>query len=460
MKKKLIVAIVLMLVITALPLSVDADPLTVNLLAGQDTDVGDITVWNDEDNLYVEFDTTDSGELMLETHLAIATSPSGIPQTKKGNPIPGQFEYTTNHAGGTTYYLYTIPLEWVSGTDLYIAAHASLGQELTMTLVSGGDQGILVYGPLSAYAPINDAAWGTPNPAVATWVHGSWPSIAGATWISNTYLIGEPIAASSWRWFNHEFTVPGYPLSGSITVTADNAEDVYLNTALVGSDGEVQDPWADNYEWGTVLTHPMYPIEGINDLDIIVRNYPGSSDPTANPTGLIYTVEITYIESGESAWGEGCQFDGANWAMYFTYQVHGWQLSETLTVSATTGTPTISSMTLESGETYKIVASGTYYFRTYGNTQGYLADAEWALRYDAYGTGWVKGDAAPYSEPYNGLDLCTDAGTNIDWGDLDEATHTYTIYYTGTGSQLSLFIKDNVYTDNAGSLTVQIYEWA
>lgn len=460
MKKKLIVGIVLMLVITALPLSVNADPLTIDLLAGQDTDVGDITVWNDGDNLYVEFDTTDSGELMLETHLAVATSLSDIPQTKKGNPIPGQFEYNTNHPGGTLTYVYTIPLEWITGTDLYIAAHASLGQEQVMTLFSGIDQGIDVYGPLSAYVPINDIAWGTPVPAVATWVHGSWPSIAGATWISNTYLIGEPIAASSWRWFNQEFTVPGYPLSGSITITADNAEDVYLNTVFVASDGEVQDPWGDNHEWGTVLTHPIYALEGINNLDIIVRNYAGENSATANPTGLIYTMVINYIESGESAWGDGCQFDGANWAMYFTYEVQGWQLAETLTVSATTSTPTVSTMNLESGVTYKIVASGTYYFRTYGSTSGYLADAEWALRNDAYGIGWVKGDATPYAEPYNGLDICADPGTNIDWGDLDETTHTYTIYYTGTGSPLSLFIKDNAYSDNSGSLTVEIYEWA
>ena len=136
-----------------------------------------------------------------------------------------------------------------------------------------------------------------------------------------------------------------------------------------------------------------------------------------------------------------------------------WVLFDSFTVPATTGTPTESNKELESGVTYKVEAAGTYYFRTEGNSSGYLADAEWALRNDAYGTGWTKGDGPPYSSPYNGLDLCFDTNINTDWGDLDEATHTYNILYTGTGSKISLFIKDGQYSDNSGYLTINIYSW-
>jgi hypothetical protein len=336
MKKQLVIGIFLMLVLTSLaiiPNSVGADPVTVNLLAGQTNDIGDITVWNDCCNLYVEFDTTDSGEQMLETHLHVATDWTLIPQTKKNNPIPGQFEYNDFHSGGTLYFLYTIPLSWPSGTELCIAAHASLGQEQEMIFYSG--PGIDVYGPLTSYAPVGDAAWGTtPGSSVDTWTHPSWPTITGASWISNSYYIEEPIAASTWRWFNHEFTVPGYPLSGTIEVTADNAEDVYLNGILVGSDGEIQDPWADNHEWNTIIPYDIYPLEGLNDLDIIVRNYPGSSSPTSNPTGLIYKVIINYLEKGETAWGEGTQFPGKNWAMYFCYTVQAMQCPDIIDKSS------------------------------------------------------------------------------------------------------------------------------
>jgi len=138
-----------------------------------------------------------------------------------------------------------------------------------------------------------------------------------------------------------------------------------------------------------------------------------------------------------------------------------WAQVDSFQVSARTDTPTQSNIVLKSGKTYVIEVSGTYYFRNYGDSSGYLADAEWALRYDAYGPvggGWTKGDIPPYSSPYNGLDLCFDASVNTNWGDLDEATHTYGVNYTGTGSAISLFIKDNAYGDNSGSLTVNIYE--
>jgi hypothetical protein len=178
--------------------------------------------------------------------------------------------------------------------------------------------------------------------------------------------------------------------------------------------------------------------------------------PTPSPA-LLYTdcasgmiCEPTY----ETAWGEGTEFS-TNWATYFTYIP--WVLLETLTVPANTATPTTSSMTLENGKVYTIKASGTYNFRNPGDSQGYLADAEWALRHDAYGEGWTKGDNTPYSLPYNGLDLCNDAGTNTNWGNLDSTNHQYSTTYKGTGSTISFFIKDSGYTDNSGSLTVEIW---
>ena len=40
---------------------------------------------------------------ILETHLHIATSLAGIPQTKTGNPIPGKFEYKGEHDSVESY---------------------------------------------------------------------------------------------------------------------------------------------------------------------------------------------------------------------------------------------------------------------------------------------------------------------------------------------------------------------
>jgi hypothetical protein len=162
----------------------------------------------------------------------------------------------------------------------------------------------------------------------------------------------------------------------------------------------------------------------------------------------------------ETAWAGECPFPGKNWATYFEYEVT-WTLLETVIVPATKGTPTDSTTVLESGKDYLIEVSGTYFFRAEGNPNGWLADAEYAYRKDYLGYSsddlvWHKGDGGPYSEPYNGLDLCIDINVNTDWGEFNE-DHVYSILYPGEGVALSFVIKDNVYSDNAGSLTVKIY---
>jgi hypothetical protein len=157
--------------------------------------------------------------------------------------------------------------------------------------------GIDVYGPLDHYAALGDADWGSANPAVATWVHPSWPSIPGAVWISSSYQVEAPYSANSWRWFHDEMTLPctAYNIAASVVMaTADNAEEFYFNEVFVGSDGEVQGPFVDNYEWGTIVSYPISPTPGVNKLDFIVRNYAGTNSQTGNPTGLIYKTTVDY----------------------------------------------------------------------------------------------------------------------------------------------------------------------
>jgi len=433
----------------------ESDPYITDLLAGQDIDVGDVEIWNDEDNLYIKYVTTGSWEL-VDIHLEVSLTLDGIPQ-KKDNPIPGKFEYKAKGLWTNEHIVPPIPLEGNTGDDLYIAAHAKVVDTSSTAIITAASQpGIDVHGPIAAYASLGDVAWGTVSSAVAAWVHPSWPNIADATWISTAYYTED--SADSWRWFQEQIEIPGYPVSGSIDVsaTSDNAEEFYFNGALIGSDGEVQGPFTDNHEWNTIINYGIDPEKGTNTLDFIVRNYGVAGTPTTNPTGLIYRAEIEYYDVEETAWGDGTEFPGKNWATYITYTIQGWQLKETLTVPATTDIPTVSTTVLESGKLYKIEAEGTYFFRNEGSPLGYLADAEWALRYDAYGTGWTKGDT--YPNP-NGLDLCESLVTNIDWGDLDEADHRYSIQYIGAGSTISLFIRDSYHGDNSGQLTVRIYEW-
>ncbi len=98
---------------------------TVDLVAGQNKDVGDVIVWGDGQTLYVKYTVSAEGCFLTETHLAIADSLDKIPQTKKGNPIPGQFPYKMVHNPPVAEYTYTVDAtQWSADAKLYIAAHA------------------------------------------------------------------------------------------------------------------------------------------------------------------------------------------------------------------------------------------------------------------------------------------------------------------------------------------------
>ena len=130
------------------------------LYAGQDKLVGSVKVWNDSDNLYVKYvmgeapvglesELAEGDWCLTETHLHIATSLNGIPQTKKGNPIPGKFEYKMEHSC-VSEYLYTIEMSLIPGEQLYIAAHAVVSDAsiceangvMYATRINGGTKGL------------------------------------------------------------------------------------------------------------------------------------------------------------------------------------------------------------------------------------------------------------------------------------------------------------------------------
>jgi hypothetical protein len=99
------------------------DTTTTTLWAGQNINAGTVKVWNDQTDLYVRYNTA-AGWSITETHLAVATSLAGIPQTRNGNPIPGRFPYSNVHNPAVTEFTYTVALgDLEPGDELYIAAH-------------------------------------------------------------------------------------------------------------------------------------------------------------------------------------------------------------------------------------------------------------------------------------------------------------------------------------------------
>jgi hypothetical protein len=309
---------------------------------GGGTDIGDVEVWNDAEYLYVKFVST--SDCFLETHVAVANSLDDIPQTKKGNPIPGQFPYSDPHAC-VTEKTYEIQLTWPVGTNLVIAAHAATGLREAMTFVS--EEGETVYGPINSDAM--PTAWGTAVTAVRaynwlgytrdlndpdqipdctsnplsslTWSWGFGlnpthsPDIDGVLWIS-TAPNTEAWHVDSWRKFVETFEVPGEPIGGSLQVNADNYY-VVSNGETLGADDDI---------FNGPETYDFYPMVGSNTLEFVTENWAQGSagnycDQLRNPNGLTYKGTVEYYADGETAWGAGMDFPGNNWATYFGYTV-------------------------------------------------------------------------------------------------------------------------------------------
>jgi hypothetical protein len=389
MKKLVYLLIAVSLVLALVPtvaLAHTADaPLVVDLLAGQTEDIGDVKVWNDAEKLYVQFvyEGPDCG--FLEVHLQVDEDAfSEDILTKKGNPIPGQFE--KSYKPGWCFNEHTFAFDLVDegfgvGDTLKIAAHAALGLEESMTIVSDTSTAVTeVNGtPVTANAVLANEPVGYPNCAsyAPDGTGSAWDSsvnISGAHWIWNTLDPVHPIEGDVVT-FNKAFTVPGMPNGGTLYITADNGYEVTLNGVLLGSAQlgpgfpttlkETTDttPQAGNWGvasqgWQSVESYALTElVSGENTLVIIAANeymwnttdqyqgkdyYYGSWDPPGgsvnadpfpgygigvdnicrNPGGLIFKATMGYYASGETAWGAGTRFtEDKNWATYFTYTV-------------------------------------------------------------------------------------------------------------------------------------------
>lgn len=122
----------------ATALAGDCAPVTVDFMAGQHTDAGDVTVTNDLTNVYVTFTTTGAW-VMKESHLYVGGM-DGLPVGKGGNPKIGNFPYKTTYNPKASTYTYTIPRSTL-GNDpcLVVAAHAAVVRSNPDGSTSGGE---------------------------------------------------------------------------------------------------------------------------------------------------------------------------------------------------------------------------------------------------------------------------------------------------------------------------------
>ncbi len=125
MKKTVYASFAALSLLLSLPLSVQAQetcsaPLIAGGGGGSGAVVGDVHVFSDGDYLYVDYVLADDW-CIGQAHLQVASSLEGIPMTKKSNPIPGKFDLQ-DAVDCEQEVNFALPLDGLSG-DLLVAAH-------------------------------------------------------------------------------------------------------------------------------------------------------------------------------------------------------------------------------------------------------------------------------------------------------------------------------------------------
>jgi hypothetical protein len=279
-------------------------------------DAGDVRVGYIPGNNYLTVTyNTEDGWLMNEIHFHVATDPADFPQ-KNGNPIPGQFDYKFEGLGGVDTHSFDILLSEIDGGitcgDLYFAAHAKLhkftdlkwadtvytsSQGKTKDLTDISD--ILIY-PNSD--PVN--ALGEADSKYDKYDTFFSLGVEGEIVLEFNNYIGGNITVYETTW-HHDEGVP-YPLEEAEVFTSKSGfEWEYLGTANNSGQSDFNLPIPNTFTLNGCVKY------------IKLVDYTDYSPHVGNANGFDLDAISAQLCEEESAWGEGSDFDGKNWAMYF-----------------------------------------------------------------------------------------------------------------------------------------------
>jgi len=323
--------------ITYLTKGAPGDPPNVfPLYAGQNIDVGTVSVWNDGVKLYVKYETT-GGWIMTETHLAVVTNTADFPTNKPGNPMVGHFPYGEENIFTDTWEetielaeLGVLSTTW--DDPLYIAAHAVVFNETVTGLgdnlvANGGFEEPTLTGTHSIFDTGYLGLEWIVQPTIPPW---------DATWDTNQ----KPGLELQRIWTPH---------SGVQYAELDAYDPVRIFQEL--STNSTDGIYTLTYAWSP---RPGVPV---NEIEVRWDDTPIATHSTNVSSGINWTVEtrtglvpnesgttrLEFVETGphdqlgmfldsvsvvqedtESAWADGERFTKkGNWATYFTYEIQG-----------------------------------------------------------------------------------------------------------------------------------------
>jgi len=519
-KKSILIAVSLFIIATFLSFmafegKIYAADGQVDLLAGQNINVGTVTVTNDAGNLYVEYKITDPNWCISETHVHVGDSLDDFPLAgKQKNPVPGQFDYSMKHDPCVTEYTVTIPISADWGTTLKIAAHAvvekcevesfSFVPELTWQRSS--EVGVAVYPGYGAQWTKEQGFAIELDPEATVWDGGTLgqyftgystrSDISWASWVCTQNLTGKSTAGTDLRRFQATFDIPaGYTVTsgtlGSVNTGYENVipmnDNIYVfvneellfwggtislvgldptRTTFLGMERRPTQPqnktaFPETDGWYMDGTFPVISSgllsEGENVLDVFAEElWTGGG---MHELGLTLQVEQVTCET-ETAWAAGTRFTSkGNWATYFTYTVQATEPTfvETVTVDSANMNGESSLASLAAGKNYLFEVSGVWQNRGWEKVDAkYTTGDNWGTNTDAPSGGY----------PNQLLDLQVN-NTFMDWGAYS-SSHTYTMNFVGNDLPVNFRVFDGDvstntlnlgwYSDNIGNLTVNIYK--
>lgn len=262
------------------------------LWAGKHNPAGSVTVTNDDENVYVTFNTDGSADLG-EVHVYVWSSLDEFDAAGK-RPSPGQAPYKAERINGDSYTL-TLPADIACAANYYISAHAALIENNT----SDDEDGIGNNAGETAYA----GDFNSPN---------VYDSQKGAWW--------------SYAVYNVECF---YDISGTVYEDADNSSYLEdgeahfsgLTVTLLDSEGNVVATTTTNDEGAYLFEH----VPGGTDYTIVTATPEGdylanennsgfeitdlSSDNTDGDFGFVplYDLSVTLLIDGD----ESCFYSSA-----------------------------------------------------------------------------------------------------------------------------------------------------
>ncbi|MFD2098831.1 hypothetical protein [Flagellimonas iocasae] len=318
-------------------LSEDCQKTEAILYAGQTMEVGKITVSESGGNYIITYEITNEEWCMTGTHLSVVTAPEDFPMANSGNPKNGHFEYKDTFDCAKTA-TYEVPVE----KGPYIAAHAD------MVCVASSPETIASNLPetvdicTTEFRPDNgnggyfalDISDGTlSGEAYSAWCvdidqNLNLECLEGVSVISTLSdlpegLFENPGNIGAVNWLLNSGLI-GAESSAFGAYTGDDLQMAIW--VLLDDPLEDFDSLEDLADAGSLGTWDINRSNELVNLALENENFvPECGDvmgvvlSTTGKQPVIITHPLECSPCGETAWADGCDFPGDNWATYFQY---------------------------------------------------------------------------------------------------------------------------------------------